>query len=131
MDKAQTQHIPHSNCTRCLRCTGTTGYCRVALAVAQWQHLQVGDGGVIHNGDVHTETADQLQGSQAGHMLIPPQPPLEQLLIGQHEHGPVTTWDTGPHPEHLHLWFATEGEERRRESWGGERGGMEGEIRRI
>ncbi|KAF3859378.1 hypothetical protein F7725_021777 [Dissostichus mawsoni] len=52
-----------------------------APAVAQRQHLEVGDGGVVHDGDVQAEAADQLERSQARHVFVASEPPLQQLLI--------------------------------------------------
>lgn len=71
--------------------------------VAERQHLEVRDGRVVHDGDVQAEAADQLQRPQAGHVLVATQPPPQELLVGQQEHGPVPTRDAGRHPEHLHL----------------------------
>ncbi len=67
---------------------------------------------MVGDGDVQAEAADQLQRPQAGHVLVVSQPPLQKLLVGQQEDGPVPARDVGSHPEHLDLWLRTGGEVR-------------------
>lgn len=59
----------------------------------------------MDDGDVQREAADELQRPQAGHMLVAAQPPLQELLVGQHEDGAVPTREVGRHLEELHLWL--------------------------
>lgn len=81
-----------------------------APAVAERQHLQVGDGRVVGDGDVQTQAADQLHRPQAGHVFVASQPSLQKLLVGQQEDGSVPTRDVGRHLEHLDLRLGTAGE---------------------
>lgn len=77
---------------------------------------------MVDDGDVQAEAADQLQRPQAGHVLVASQPPLQKLLVGQQEDGPVPARDVGRHPEHLHLRLRT---------GGGRRGVETGEKRSL
>ncbi len=98
-------------CTWCPGCVGLS--CAVggggAPAIAERQHLEVRDGRMVDNGDVQAEAADELQRTQAGHMLVASQPPLQKLLVSQQEDGPVPTRDADRHLEHLHLRLRTAG----------------------
>lgn len=80
-----------------------------APAVAERQHLQVGDGRVVDDGDIQVQAADQLHRPQAGHVFVASQPSLQKLLVGQQEDGSVPTRDVGRHLEHLDLRLRTAG----------------------
>lgn len=65
---------------------------------------------MVGDGDVQAEAADQLQRPQAGHVFVASQPSLQELLVGEHEDGPVPARDVGRHPEHLHFRLRTGGD---------------------
>lgn len=58
---------------------------------------------MVDDGDVQIEAADQLQRPQAGHVFVPPQPPLQKRLVSEKEDGTVPTRDVGCHLERLRL----------------------------
>lgn len=97
--------------TWCLGSIGPTA--AGAPAVAERQHLQVGDGRVVDDGDVQAQAADQLHRPQAGHVFVASQPSLQKLLVGQQEDGSVPTRDVGRHLEHLDLRLRTAGRDLR------------------